>query len=356
MEISSLLEITINKKASDLHLITKAPPILRVNGFLEPLVGQEPLTQEEMERLIFSMVNEEQKEILLVNKELDFSFAYGDKARFRANAYYQKGALAIALRLIPMTIPSIEELNLPDICHAFAELKQGFILVVGPTGHGKSTTIAAIIEEINHNRAEHIVTIEDPIEYVFNHDQSILSQREVKADTHSWPIALRSCLREDPNVVLIGEMRDLETISMALTIAETGHLVFSTLHTNSAAQSIDRVIDVFPEHQQEQVRMQLSSTLEAIVSQRLLSSLDGGRVPATEILVATPAVRATIREGKTHMIDNIIQTSVEMGMKTLEMDLASLVKAGKISLEVAQTYAFRPEDLLKLTRSKSGTK
>lgn len=356
MEIKDLLEIAINRKASDLHLITKAPPILRVNGYLEPITGQKPLAKEEVEGLVFSMVNEEQKEILLVNKEIDFSFAYGDRARFRANAYHQKGALAIALRLISMSIPKIEELNLPEICHAFAELKQGFILVVGPTGHGKSTTIASIIREINETRAEHIVTIEDPIEYVFQHNKSIVSQREIKGDTHSWPIALRSCLREDPNVVLIGEMRDLETMSMALTIAETGHLVFSTLHTNSAAQSIDRIIDVFPEHQQEQVRMQLSATLEAVVSQRLLPALDGGRVPATEVLVATPAVRNSIREGKTHMIDNIIQTSVEMGMKTLEMDLAKLVKAGKISLDVARMYAFRPEDLMKLTRAKGGTK
>ncbi len=356
MEIRDLLEIAINRKASDLHLITAAPPILRVNGHLDPISGQEPLTKEQVEALVFSMVNEEQKEILLVNKEIDFSFAYGDRARFRANAYHQKGALAIALRLIPMSIPAIEELNLPKICHVFAELKQGFILVVGPTGHGKSTTIASIIKEINETRAEHIVTIEDPIEYVFQHNKSIISQREIKGDTHSWPIALRSCLREDPNVVLIGEMRDLETMSMALTIAETGHLVFSTLHTNSAAQSVDRIIDVFPEHQQEQVRMQLSATLEAVVSQRLLPCLDGGRVPATEILVATPAVKTSIREGKTHMIDNIIQTSVEMGMKTLEMDLAKLVKAGKISLDVAQTYAFRPEDLMKLTRGRGGTK
>ncbi len=350
MEIKRLLEITVNKGASDLHLITKAPPMLRIQGNLTPIVGLEPLSKEQAEGLIFDLVNEEQKEILLVNKEIDFSFAFGELARFRANAYYQKGALAVALRLIPMKIPSIEELNLPEICHAFTKLKQGFILVVGPTSHGKSTTLSSIIEEINQNRAEHIVIIEDPIEYVFSHHKSIISQRELKSDTHSWSIALRSCLREDPNVVMIGEMRDLETISMALTIAETGHLVFSTLHTNSAAQSIDRIIDVFPEHQQGQIRMQLSATLEAIVSQRLLPCLGGGRIPTTEILVATPAVRTVIREGKTHMIDNIIQTSAEMGMRMLEMDLARLVKEGKISLEVAQNYAFRPEELMKLTR------
>ena len=349
MEIKKLLEITVNKGASDLHLITHAPPILRIHGALTPIAGLEALSKEQTEKLVFDLVNEEQKEILLVNKELDFSFAFGEQARFRVNAYYEKGALAAALRSITMKIPTIEELNLPEICHAFTKLKQGFILVVGPTGHGKSTSLASIIEEINQNRAEHIVTIEDPIEYVFRHNKSIISQRELKGDTHSWPIALRSCLREDPNVVMIGEMRDLETMAMSLTIAETGHLVFSTLHTNSAAQSIDRIIDVFPEHQQEQIRMQLSATIEAIVSQRLLPCLEGGRIPATEILVATPAVRTVIREGKTHMIDNIIQTSVEMGMRMLEMDLARLVKEGKISLDVAKMYAFRPEELMKLT-------
>ncbi|MBU3956831.1 PilT/PilU family type 4a pilus ATPase [Patescibacteria group bacterium] len=352
MEIKKLLEITVNKGASDLHLITKAPPMLRIHGALFPITGLEALSEEQAEKLVFDLVNEEQKEILLVNKELDFSFAFGEQARFRVNAYYQKGALAAALRLIPMKIPTIEELNLPEICHAFTKLKQGFILVVGPTGHGKSTSLASIIEEINQNRAEHIVTIEDPIEYVFRHNKSIISQRELKGDTHSWPIALRSCLREDPNVVMIGEMRDLETMAMSLTIAETGHLVFSTLHTNSAAQSIDRIIDVFPEHQQGQIRMQLSATIEAIVSQRLIPCLEGGRIPATEILVATPAIRTVIREGKTHMIDNIIQTSVEMGMRMLEMDLARLVKEGKISLDVAQMYAFRPEELMKMTRKR----
>jgi len=352
MEIRKLLEITVNKGASDLHLITNVPPMLRIYGALTPITGLEALSKEQVEKLVFDLVNEEQKEILLVNKELDFSFAFGEQARFRVNAYYQKGTLAAALRSIPMKIPTIEALNLPEICHAFTKLKQGFILVVGPTGHGKSTTLAAIVEEINQNRAEHIVTIEDPVEYVFRHNKSMISQRELKSDTHSWPIALRSCLREDPNVVMIGEMRDLETMAMALTIAETGHLVFSTLHTNSAAQSIDRIIDVFPEHQQEQIRMQLSATIEAIVSQRLLPCLEGGRIPATEILVATPAVRTVIREGKTHMIDNIIQTSAEMGMRMLEMDLARLVREGKISLDVAQMYAFRPEELIKLTRKR----
>ncbi len=352
MEIKELLEYTINKKASDLHLLPGVPPMIRFNGVLSPMPGKEILTPEQTTDLVFSLVNEEQKEILLVNKELDFSFDFQGQSRFRVNAYYQKGNLAAALRLLTNRIPKIDELNLPGICHTFAQLRQGFILVTGPTGHGKSATLAAVIEEIAETRPVHIVTIEDPIEYVFTHQKAIVSQREIRADTHSWQIALRSCLREDPDVVMIGEMRDYETIAAALTIAETGHLVLATLHTNSAAQTVDRIIDVFPAHQQAQVRIQLSLTLEAILSQRLLPSLVGGRIPATEILVATPAVRNAIREGKSQMIDTILQTSGELGMETLEMDLAKLVKAGKISLEVAKTFALRPEELMRLTRSK----
>lgn len=353
MEIKELLEITINKKASDLHLIAGVPPMLRIDGVLKPIVGQEALTPKAAEELVFSLINEEQKEILLVNKELDFSFDYQARGRFRVNAYYQRGKLAAALRLLPAEVPPIDELNLPRICHAFTKLKQGFILITGPTGHGKSTTLAAIIEEINQTREVHIVTIEDPIEYTFVHKKGIISQRELKTDTHSWQVALRSCLREDPDVVLIGEMRDYETIASALTIAETGHLVFATLHTNSAGQAADRIVDVFPEHQQAQVRMQLSGTLEAILSERLLPSLGGGRVPAMEILLATPAVKTAIREGKSHLIDNIIQTSAELGMRTLEMDLARLVQEGKVTLETAQEFASRPEDLMRLTRKRA---
>jgi len=352
MEINRLLEITINQKASDLHLISGSPPILRVNGVLIPVAGQTVLDKEEVRTLVLSLLNDEQKEIFLVNKEIDFSFVYQDQGRFRVNAYHQKGTVAAALRLLPLVIPRIDDLNLPKICHEFTQLKQGFILLTGPTGHGKSTTLAAIIEEINQNRPVHIITIEDPIEYVFSHQQGIVSQREIRADTHSWQIALRSCLREDPDIVMIGEMRDYETIASALTIAETGHLVFATLHTNSAAQSIDRIVDVFPEYQQEQVKMQLSNTLEAVLSQRLLPSLEGGRIPAMEILLATPAVKTTVREGKTHLIDNIIQTSSELGMKTLEMDLARLVKQGKISIETAKAYALQPEELMRLIRRK----
>jgi len=298
------------------------------------------------------LVNEEQKEILSINKELDFSLSFKDQDRFRINAYHQKGNLAAALRFIPHRIPTIDELNLPKICHTFAELKQGFILVTGPTGHGKSTALASIIDEINQLRPVHIVTIEDPIEYVFNHQKAIVSQREMRADTHSWQVALRSCLREDPDVVMIGEMRDYETIASALTIAETGHLVFATLHTNSAAQTIDRIIDVFPAHQQQQVRTQFASSLEAILSLRLLPSLEGGRLPAVEILIANSAIRNAIRENKAQMVNTTLQTSSDIGMRTLEMDLASLVKKGKISLETAQAFSLRPEELMSLTKEK----
>jgi len=352
MEIKKFLELALNQKASDLHLVVGAPPMLRIDGVIAPVPGEAALTEERAKELIFTLVYEEQKEIILVNKELDFSFSFEDRARFRVNAYHQKSHLSAALRLIPLTIPTIDELSLPQICHSFARLKQGFVLVTGPTGHGKSTTLAAVIDEINQTRKEHIITIEDPIEYVFAHKESIISQREMKADTHSWEIALRSVLREDPNVVMVGEMRDYETVAAALTVAETGHLVFATLHTNSAAQSIDRIVDVFPPHQQGQIKMQLSLTLEAVFSQRLLPAIQGGRVVAAEVMTATQAVKTSIREGKVHLLDNIIQTSAELGMKTLEMDLADLVRTGKVSLEVAKGYALRPGDLMRQVKEK----
>jgi len=348
MTIQQLLEITIKTRASDLHILANSPPITRIDGSLLP-IGQHPkLTKENVKELIFSILSPEQKNLLMTNKELDFSFSLEGKGRFRINAYFERGRLAAALRLIPLKIRTIEELNLPKICHNFARLKAGFVLVTGPTGHGKSSTLAAIIEEINNTRKEHIVTIEDPIEYIYQNKESIISQRELHHDTHSWAVALRSVLREDPDVVLIGEMRDYETISAALTIAETGHLVFATLHTNSASQTIDRIVDVFPEHQQSQVRMQLSSSLEAVFSQRLLPVLGGGRVPAVEVLLANTAVKATIREGKTHLIDNIIQTSQDMGMMTLEKSLAGWVGIGRISREIALSWSLRSKELMRL--------
>lgn len=352
MSIQELLEIVIKKEASDLHLIVGSPPVIRVDGQLMP-VALSLLTPEDTESLIFELLAADQKEILLVNKELDFSFALGDVARFRVNAYFQKGYLSAALRLIPSYIKSIEELNLPKICHNFAKMRQGFILVTGPTGHGKSTTIASMINEINQTRPVHILTVEDPIEYVYPKGKGLVSQREMHLDTHSWEVALRSALREDPDVVLVGEMRDYETIAAAITIAETGHLVFATLHTNSAAQSIDRIIDVFPENQQVQVRMQLAATIAGIISMRLVPAIGGGRLPAVEILLSSSAVQTAVREGKTHQIDNIIQTSGEAGMILMDASLAFLVRSGRIALDVARTYSLRPEELERLVSGSS---
>src|SRR3989338_779321 len=352
MSIQELLEIVIKKEASDLHLIVGSPPVIRIDGQLMP-VASSFLTPEDTESLIFELLASDQKEILLVNKELDFSFALGDVARFRVNAYFQKGYLSAALRLIPSYIKSIEELNLPKICHNFAKMRQGFILVTGPTGHGKSTTIASIINEINQTRPVHILTVEDPIEYVYPKGKGLVSQREMHLDSHSWEVSLRSALREDPDVVLVGEMRDYETIASAITIAETGHLVFATLHTNSAAQSIDRIIDVFPESQQAQVRLQMAATMAGIISMRLLPQIGGGRLPAIEVLLSTGAVRTSIREGKSHLIDNIIQTSGEEGMILMDASLAYLVKAGKVAMDVARAYSMRPKELDRLVSQSS---
>lgn len=351
MDINSLLQEVIKREASDLHLAVESMPMLRVDGELKGVEGTSPLTQEQVRELVFQLLNEDQKDIFLANKELDFSFAQGQAARFRVNVYHERGHMAAALRYIPTKIRSIEELNLPHQLENFTRLPQGFVLVTGPTGHGKSTTIAAMINVINETRTEHIVTIEDPVEYVYPNRRSLISQRELHLDTHSWDVALRSVLREDPNVVLVGEMRDYETIAAALTVAETGHLVFSTLHTNSAAQTIDRIIDVFPEHQQNQVRAQLSMTLEGVVSQRLVPGIEGGRYPAVELLMANPAVRNAIREGKTHQIDNMILTSQEMGMISLEHSLSRLVKAGKIAREAALNHTLRPEELNRILKS-----
>jgi twitching motility protein PilT len=301
--------------------------------------------------LLKEALTAEQLERLMVNKEIDFSLAFSEKARFRINAYTQRGTLAAAFRRIPLEIPQIDALGLPKILHSFTALRQGFVLVTGPTGHGKSTSLAAMINEINHNRSCHIVTIEDPVEFMFKADKAIISQREMRSDTHSWQVALRSVLREDPDVVLVGEMRDYETIAAALTVAETGHLVFATLHTNSAAQTIDRIVDVFPEEQQAQVKLQLSNVIEAVFSQRLIPGISGGRVVAYEVLLGSTAIKTAIREGKTHQIDSILQTSQEAGMNTLETSLAALVREGKITLEAAQSWSMRPEELTRLVRS-----
>lgn len=355
MEIGELLELTAKRDASDLHLVVGLPPVIRVYSELQFLPNLPALTEADAERLIFGLLNPEQKEGVMINRELDFSFPFGggrfkNNSRFRVNIYYQKNTLAASLRFISGDVKTLEQLKLPSSLREFSRLKQGFVLVTGPAGQGKTTTIAALIDEINRARNCHIVTIEDPIEYTYPKGKSLISQREMRVDTHSWDIALRSVLREDPDVVLIGEMRDLETVASALTIAETGHLVFASLHTNSCAQTIDRIVDVFPAHQQTQVRQQLSGALAGVVTQRLLPSLEGGLIPAVEILVATQAVKTTIREGKTHLIDNIIQTSKDVGMILLEEYLVELIKAGKVSLEQAEVFSIRPGELRRMMR------
>jgi twitching motility protein PilT len=348
--IEILLEEVIKKKASDLHLQVGLPPMLRVDGSLTPVSGADVLNEESVETLIFAILDEDQKQILLKDKEFDFSFAFGDLGRFRVNAFHERGNLAAALRLIPNQILSIEQLQLPEIVNKFADYPRGLVLVTGPTGSGKSTTLAALVDKINSERAAHIVTIEDPIEFTHKSKQSVIVQREVHYDTYSFSAALRSSLRQDPDVVLIGEMRDLETIAAAITIAETGHLVFATLHTNSASQSIDRMIDVFPPHQQPQIRAQLANILMAICSQRLVPSIGGGRVAAAELLIATPAVRNIIREGKSHQLEAVIQTGAEFGMQSMDKTLVNLIHNGTITYDEARNVAVDIEELDRLMR------
>lgn len=348
--IEVLLDQVIKKKASDLHIQVGLPPMLRVDGALVAVNGADILDEEAVEALIFSILDEDQKQILLKDKEFDFSFAYGDLGRFRVNAFHERGNMAAALRLIPNEILTIEQLGLPSIVNKFADYPRGLVLVTGPTGSGKSTTLAALVHKINMERAQHIITIEDPIEFTHKSHKSVIVQREVHYDTYSFSAALRSALREDPDVVLIGEMRDLETIASAITIAETGHLVFATLHTNSAAQSIDRMIDVFPPHQQPQIRAQLSNILMAIVSQRLVPSIGGGRIAAAEILTATPAVRNIIREGKSHQLEAVIQTGAEFGMQSMDKQLVQLIHAGTITYDEARNFAVDLDELDRLMR------
>lgn len=348
MIIQDLLKLTIERNASDLHIIPGYYPTIRVNGELIQLKILPIVADEVSSQMLLSILTSEQKESLTVNRELDFGYNFVSY-RFRTNIYFTKGMMAASFRLIPQKIKTIDELNLPTLFHQFTDLKQGFILVTGPTGEGKSTTLAAVINEINLKYAKHILTIEDPIEYIYPPVKSIISQREIGQDTHTWTISLKAALREDPDVVLIGEMRDYETIAAALTIAETGHLVFSTVHTNSASQTIDRVIDVFPPYQQNQVRMQLSSTLKAVISQRLVPNITGsGRIAACETLLNNQAVASIIRDGKTHLIDNVIQTSANEGMILLEKSLYNLYVEGKISKETALSYAIRSNEIKKL--------
>ncbi len=339
IKIEVLLEEVVRKKASDLHLQVGLPPMLRIDGSLMPIAGYVVLNEKAVESLVFALLDEDQKQILLKDKEFDFSFAFGTLGRFRVNAFHERGNLAAALRLIPNEIKTIVELGLPPVVSNFANFPRGLVLITGPTGSGKSTTLAALVDKINSEKAMHIITIEDPIEFTHKSKKSAVVQREVHYDTYSFSAALRSSLREDPDVVLIGEMRDLETISAAITIAETGHLVFATLHTNSAAQSIDRMIDVFPPHQQPQIRAQLSNILMAICSQRLIPAIGGGRVPAAEILVTNSAVRNIIREGKSHQLDAVIQTGADQGMQTMDRTLVNLVQNGTITYDNAYEVA-----------------
>ncbi|HEX4104211.1 MAG TPA: PilT/PilU family type 4a pilus ATPase [Candidatus Paceibacterota bacterium] len=344
-KLAELLTACAKQNASDLHIAVGRRPTLRIDGLLVPL-QKEPITTPEIaEGIIGEMITSEQKQKLLAQRQIDFAYSFEDKARFRVNAYFQRGYLAAALRLVPNRIKTIEELNLPPLLHDFGKLSQGFVLVVGPAGHGKSSTLAAILDEVNHTRSDHIITVEDPVEYLFTQDKCIVSQREVGSDTMSFHAALRTILRQDPDVVMIGEMRDSVSIGTAMTAAETGHLVLSTLHTNSASQTIDRIIDSFPAEQQGQVTSQLAATLVAIVSERLLPRLSGGRVPAMEIMIVNPAIRNLIRERKTYQIDLVIETSLQEGMVTLNRSLVNLVKNKEISLENAELYSLNPAEL-----------
>jgi len=353
-KLGQYLELAQSQGASDLHLGMGRRPSLRIDGNLLLLTKEPVFTQEDMQGFIAALLTGEQQKRFEQEKELDFGYTHGEKIRCRCNVYLQRGYVAIAIRLISFQIKGVEELGLPMILHEFAKMSQGFFLVVGPAGHGKSTTLAALIDEINHNRTDHIITIEDPIEYVFEQDRCLIDQREVGYDTVSFNRALKSVLRQDPDVVMIGEMRDPETVAIALTAAETGHLVFSTLHTNNAAQTIDRIIDSFPASQQGQIRSQLSSTLVGIVSQRLIPRMEGSRVPAVEVMLANSAVKNLIREDKVYQIDLVIETSLDKGMISLNRSLVDLVRRREISEENAYVYSINPGELKNFLSNGSG--
>ncbi len=354
IDFADLLMEVVHRRASDLHLAAGARPCVRVRGRLSPLEEYPRLSASDTREIIYSILTSDQRQRLETNWQLDFAYSIPGHARFRVNAYYQRGAIGAAFRLIPFELLSIDELGLPATVHEFTRKPRGFVLVTGPTGSGKSTSLAAMIDEINNTREEHIMTIEDPIEFLHGHKKCLVNQRELGSDAQSFAEALKAALRQDPDVILVGEMRDLETISTALTAAETGHLVFATLHTQDTAQTIDRIIDVFPAHQQGQVRVQLSVSLQGIMTQQLLPNADGsGRVVATEILVPTPAVRNLIREGKTHQIYSVLQTGSATGMQTMDAALASLVREGKITQKLAESRSTTPDELRRLLGSPS---
>lgn len=345
--LRQLLEDMVKAGASDLHLTVGAPPVVRIDGNLQRL-NYDSLTSEQTKKIAYSMINEKQKLKFEQNSELDFSFGIEQMSRFRCNMFMQRGNVAVVLRQIPYEVKSFEELGLPKVIAEFANLPRGLVLVTGPTGSGKSTTLASVIDKINKEHSSHIITVEDPIEYLHRHQKSLVNQREVYSDTNSFAVALKYALREDPDVVLVGEMRDLETIESAISISETGHLAFATLHTNSAAESINRIVDSFPTNQQEQVRISLSFSLQAVVSQTLITKIGGGRALALEIMVVTPAIRALIRDDKVHQMYSMIQSGQKYGMKTMNQSLAELYTTGKITLNDAMAHSSNPQELTEM--------
>jgi twitching motility protein PilT len=348
-DFSAVLATVAQRQASDLHLTAGAPPAIRDKGKVQPMEGFPVLSAQQTREVIFGILSEDQRKRFEIARQLDFAYAIPNVARFRVNCYMQRGSVSAAFRLVPRGIPSLDDLGVPAVLREFTRKPRGFVLVTGPTGSGKSTTLAAMIDVINREREDHILTIEDPIEFLHQHKRSIVNQREIGSDAEDFSLGLRAALRQDPDVILVGEMRDMETISTALTAAETGHLVFATLHTQSTAQTVDRIIDVFPAEQQQQVRTQLSVALQGIVTQQLLPTADGqGRAVACEVLVPNPAVRNLIREAKTHQIYSAIQTAGAIGMQTMDADLVRLVRAGKITMEIAEQRASVPEELRRL--------
>src|SRR6266498_1022599 len=353
--VSELLEIVLERGASDLHITAGAPPTIRLHGDLIRLVDYPILSPRILQGMIYAILPQKMRERLEGELELDMSYALPGKARFRVNVYYQRDSIGAAFRLIPYEIKTVESLGLPSVVADLARYPRGFVVVTGPTGSGKSTSLAGMVDIVNRERAAHIMTVEDPIEFLHKHQQCIVNQREVGADTHSFSQALKHVLRQDPDVILVGEMRDLETISTAITAAETGHLVFATLHTQDAPQTIDRIIDVFPPHQQQQVRVQLATTLQGVVTQQLLQTWDGrSRTVAAEVLVATPAVRNLIRESKVHQIYSVMQAGARYGMRTMDHALAYLVTNGKITTELAKQRCHDPQELERLVTGKTG--
>jgi twitching motility protein PilT len=354
LDFADLLLEVIERNASDLHLTAGAHPTVRVRGRLQALKDYPMMTTAQTREIIYSILSNDQRQRLETDWQIDFAYAIPGRARFRVNAYHQRGAIGAAFRLIPFSIKSVDELGLPSIMHELAKRPRGFVLVTGPTGSGKSTSLAAVIDEINSTREEHIMTIEDPIEFLHGHKKCIVNQREIGSDAHSFDAGLKAALRQDPDVILVGEMRDLETIHTALTAAETGHLVFATLHTQDTPQTIDRIIDVFPASQQQQVRVQLSVALQGIITQQLLPTADGaGRIAACEVLLATPAIRNLIREGKTHQIYSSLQTGANIGMQTMDAALATLVRSGKITQKLAESRSSTPDELRRLLGASS---